>query len=71
MYDKVAVKNNCYNKLLKGVIFGIKTPEYHKRKVYDALLKKKDIFKEISFYQAVFDEEEQSIKIREKIGWKL
>ena len=56
---------------IKGVIFGIKTTEYDKKRIFELLLKKKDIYKDFIFYQAEYDEIEQKIKVREKHRWKL
>ena len=58
-------------KSLKGVIFGIKTSEYDKKQIVDALRKKRDKLGDIKFYQAEFDDDEQAIKTREKKMWKF
>ena len=56
---------------VKGVIFGIRTTEYDKKRIFELLKKKKDSFKDFTFYQAEYDETEQKIKVREKHPWKL
>ena len=56
---------------LKGLVFGIKTTEYDKKLVYDALLKKKKLLEPFTFYQADYDEEKQKIVIRKKANWEL
>ena len=56
---------------VKGVIFGIRTTEYDKKRIFELLMKKKDVFKDFTFYQAEYDETEQKIKVREKHLWKL
>ena len=59
-------------KILKGVIFGIGTTEYDKKKIWDALMKHKEELTDFTFYQAEYDEEaDQKIYIRKKAIWKL
>lgn len=57
--------------LLKGVVFGIRTSEFDKKRIFDALYKRSGQFKEFTFYQAEYDEEKQNIEIRKKDVWKL
>ena len=54
---------------LKGVIFGIKTSEYDKKQIMERLLKHADEFADCKFYQAEYDENTQTIKVREKKLW--
>ncbi len=74
LYD-LSDKNSRFLKYdpqnVKGVIFGIKTTEYDKKRIFELLLKKKDVFKDFTFYQTEYDEMEQKIKVREKRLWKL
>lgn len=56
---------------LKGVIFGMKTAEYNKKRVMEKLLAHAGEYKDVKFYQAEYDDQKQSIAIREKIFWKL
>ena len=56
---------------VKGIIFGIRTTEYDKKRIFELLKKKKDVFKDFTFYQAEYNEMEQKIKVREKRLWKL
>lgn len=58
-------------KLLKGVIFGIRTSEYDKKQIMDKLIKHKDELSDFNFYQAEYSANEQKIKIREKKFWRL
>ena len=58
-------------KNVKGIIFGIRTTEYDKKRIFELLMKKKDVFKDFTFYQAEYNEMEQKIKVREKRLWKL
>ena len=51
---------------LTGVIFGIRTSEFDKRKILDAVRSSGRKLSELNFYQAEFDEESQKIKIRKK-----
>lgn len=55
-------------RLLKGVIFGIKTSEYDKAKIIKAL-SEKGIASDIRYYQAEYNEENQKIEIRKKAFW--
>lgn len=56
--------------VFKGVIFGINTSEYDKKRIVDkvARLKRPDDF---AFYQAEYDAEKQKIAIKKKRMWKL
>lgn len=56
---------------LKGVIFGIRTSEYDKKRIIDALLKRTDLREDFLFQQAEFDSQTQSISIRNKGLWIL
>ena len=58
-------------KILKGVIFGLCTTEYDKKRIWDALMEHRSELTDFTFYQAEYDEEEQQIKIRKKVMWKL
>lgn len=58
-------------KALKGVIFGISTSEYDKKRIVEALLDHIDELTDFIFYQAEYDSELQKIKIRKKSFWEL
>lgn len=71
-YSKPEDRNLCYEmKQLKGLIFGINTSEYDKKRIMEKLLEHKDELTNFKFYQAEYDDETQSIFIREKRLWKL
>jgi len=55
-------------KMLKGIIFGIRTSEYDKIKIIKALTKK-GIADDIEYYQADYDDRSQKIVIRRKLMW--
>ena len=60
-------RNLCYDKKhLKGLIFGIKTSEYDKARIVRSLLAQERPLKDFAFYQAEYDDEKQSISVREK-----
>ena len=59
------------SRILKGVIFGIRTSEYDKKKVVDALLKAGKSYGEVEFFQAEYDELNQRVSIRKKRWFKL
>ena len=56
---------------LKGVIFGIRTSEYDKKRIVDSLLTRTDLREDFLFQQAEFDSQTQSISIRNKGLWRL
>ena len=58
-------------KALKGIIFGINTSEHDKKKILEKLFEKNNSLEEYFFQQAEYDEEKQTITVRDKIGWKL
>lgn len=58
-------------KCLRGIIFGISTPEADKKQIMEKLIYRKDKYSDFTFYQAEFDNENQTIIIREKKGWKI
>ena len=58
------------SRILKGVIFGIRTSEYDKKKVVDALLKAGKPFEEVEFFQAEYDDLNQRVSIRKKCWFK-
>lgn len=67
------VKNRVFNCLpdqFKGVVFGINTSEYDKKRIVEkvAKLKRPDDF---TFYQAEYDDMTQKIVVRKKSLWKL
>lgn len=67
-HEKPEERNLPYNsKALKGVIFGIRTSEYDKKRVIDAI--RKSNYNSVLFYQAEYDEELQKINVREKNVW--
>lgn len=56
---------------LKGLIFGINTSEYDKKRIMEKLLARAGELKDFQFYQAEYDDEKQSISMHKKIFWKL
>lgn len=67
-HEKPEERNLPYNsKALKGVFFGIRTSEYDKKRVIDAI--RKSNYNSVLFYQAEYDEELQKINVREKNVW--
>lgn len=58
-------------KAFKGVIFGIKTSEYDKKRIMEKLLEHEDELTDFSIYQAEYDDEVKSIAIRRKTLWAL
>ncbi len=70
--EDTAKRNFQYDpQSLKGIVFGIRTSEYDKKRLYNALLGKKEQLKGFSFYQAEYDEDKQKIRIRKKANWLL
>ena len=66
-YDDPNSRNLKYDfKSLKGVIFGINTSEYDKKRIVHSIMQKKGIFIQFAFYQAEYNDEEQKITVREK-----
>lgn len=51
---------------LKGVIFGIETSEHDKLRIMKSIMKRKKVNKDFSFWQAEYDDKNQTIRIREK-----
>lgn len=67
-HEKPEERNLPYNpNSLKGVIFGIRTSEYDKTRIINAI--KKSNYSSVMFYQAEYDEEIQKINVREKSVW--
>ena len=61
-----------YNrKCLRGIIFGIGTSEDDKKRIMEKLAEHKNEYSNFEFWQADFNDESQSICIREKRGWKI
>ena len=61
-----------YNrKCLRGIIFGIGTSEDDKKRIMEKLAEHKNEYSNFEFWQAEFNDESQSICIREKRGWKI
>ena len=58
-------------KILKGIIFGINTSEYDKKRIMEKLLEQSKELGEFTFYQAEYDDAKQEIVIRKKNLWKL
>lgn len=58
-------------KVLKGIIFGINTSEYDKKRIMEKLLERGDELSDFVFYQAEYDDVKQEIAIREKKLWKV
>lgn len=68
-YDKPKSRNIPYDpSALKGVIFGIQTSEYDKKRVVEALIKTGKVFNDIEFFQAEYDDLNQKINVR-KMMW--
>ena len=55
-------------KTLKGIIFGLRTSEYDKMRIFKTIQDSGN-FEEVTFYQAEYDDETRKIAIREK-DWK-
>ncbi len=71
-FDEPASRNLRYeSKALKGLIFGINTSEYNKKRIMEKLLDHAEELIDFTFYQAEYDDEAQKISIREKMWWKL
>lgn len=81
---RLAITNTFYNfsqpesrnlkydpKCLIGVIFGINTAEYDKWQIMKALREHVDDYENFIFYQAEYDEEGQTIAIRDKSLWRI
>ena len=58
-------------KQLKGIIFGMHTAEQDRKRLFEKLLLNAGNYAHIKFYQAEYDEERQSISVREKTIWSL
>lgn len=58
-------------KILKGVIFGINTSEYDKKRIIEKLMLHTDEYDDLTFYQAEYDEEKQRITVHRKSLWDL
>lgn len=58
-------------KILKGVIFGINTSEYDKKRIIEKLMLHADEYDDLTFYQAEYDEEKQRITVHRKGLWNL
>ena len=56
-------------KILKGVIFGIKSSEYDKARIAKAL-SEQNMIDNVEFYQADFDEVRQKVVVRKKGLWE-
>lgn len=71
-FSKPESRNLLYNRsAFKGVIFGIKTSEYDKKRIVERLLAYAEELPDFTFYQAEYDDEEQKINIRKKALWKF
>lgn len=71
-FDTPQKQNMSFDwKILKGVIFGIRTSEYDKKQIMDKLIKHKDELSDFTFYQAEYAADEQKIRIRKKDVWRL
>lgn len=57
--------------MLKGLIFGINTSEYDKKRLMEKLNKYANELEEFAFYQAEYDDEAQSIRVRKKVRWEI
>lgn len=71
-YSEPESRNLKYDlKLLRGVIFGISTSEYDKKRIMEKLHDHAEELADFKFYQAEYDDETQSIAVREKKIWKM
>lgn len=71
-FNEPKSRNLTYEpRAFKGVIFGLRTSEYDKKRVMEKLLEHADELTDFTFYQAEYDDEEQSFTIRKKRVWKL
>ena len=71
-FNTIESRNLKYDpKVLKGVIFGIRTTEYDKKCIMEELLQWGDELCDFVFYQAEYDSAEQEIVVREKNLWKI
>lgn len=71
-YSKSESRNLKYDpKILRGVIFGINTSEYDKKRIMEKLRDHADELTDFKFFQAEYDDEKQSIAVRENKAWKL
>lgn len=71
-YSEVESRNLKYDpKILRGVIFGINTSEYGKKRIMEKLRDHAKELTDFKFFQAEYDDEKQSIAVRENKAWKL
>lgn len=71
-FDNPESRNLEYDpRNLKGIIFGINTSEYDKKRIMEKLLDRADEYKEFTFYQAEYDDQKQIIMAREKRLWRI
>ena len=71
-YEDPESRNLQYDpRTLRGIIFGINTSEFEKKKIMEKLIAKKDVLEKFSFFQAEYDDIAQKIVIRPKRFWKL
>lgn len=71
-YENTKSRNIKYDPCaLKGIIFGINTSEYDKKRFVEHMFAKKGNVGDFKFYQAEYDDKKQIISIREKKLWKI
>ncbi|MCC8089511.1 MAG: DUF2971 domain-containing protein [Rikenellaceae bacterium] len=71
-YSELEGRNLKYDpKILRGVIFGISTSEYDKKRIMEKLRIHMEELADFKFSQAEYDGEAQKIIVREKKAWKL
>ena len=71
-FNKPESRNLKYDPtVLKGIIFGINTSEYDKKRIMEKLMERREELDDFMFYQEEYDEEKQEIVIRNKNLWKL
>ena len=71
-FDTPENQNLKYDpKVLKGIIFGINTSEYDKKRIMEKLMERREELDDFMFYQEEYDEEKQEIVIRNKNLRKL
>ena len=69
-YDKPEDRNLPYNpEHLTGVIFGVRTSEYDKKRILESL--KKVDKEKIDYYQVVYEEELMELSVRKKMYLRL
>lgn len=72
VYSESDNRNLKYDpKILRGVIFGIGTSVYDKKRIMEKLRDHTEELADFSFFQAEYDDVAQRIVVQEKKAWKL